>query len=498
MATLLSLPNEIVLNIIEELLPDDIPHFASSCKRMQALSRKSLTSYCEHKKKYPEIKFYGCPKQDNESNLPALLQHMFADQMIAYYPRSMILESPICSMDCAHMFEYNPGTGDNDHSNDGAKKLGSIEKLNSLVHQLDNGITKTKDETTDQRLGAGRVWLYDTSQWSTMLGLLLTTFPNIETLTVRCFSCLIIQVQDLLWNAVERNRGPDHTGPTILTKLKTVIVDNSVPGGVDDAEIFAFFALFPSVERLIGRQVVSPYPLDRNAGWTVSEYLRLWHPSLAVTEISFQDCALTFDYFSQLLRGIMRLKRFTYGYIGSRLGSYFGTDPYRLIDLLLHHSRTTLEYLELKGFGSKPGYPGWGTDYGSLKPFEALKEVRVHAALWTISVMHHDQGYDSQLGCIRCEEYVVFPLVEMLPSCVERVYLEGPLHMRGVDLLLTGLLTAKGRRLGCLKAIVFRGVVSPSALMLRSAKVWMEECAGVGVRLDFEWNKWFSDLIGRR
>ena len=255
MATLLSLPSEIVLHIIEELLPDDdIPRFASSCKRIQVLSRKSLTAYSEYKKKYPKVKFYRCPEKDNRSNLPAVLQHTFADQRIATYPPSMILESPICSMDCAHWFGYNPGIGDNDHSNDEAKRFGNIENLNGLGTQFDNGTLKTKDETTDQRLGAGRVWL--------------------------------------------------------------------------------------------------------------------------------------------------------------------------------------------------------------------------------------------------CE-YVFVPLVEMLPSCVETVRLEGPLHMRGVNLLLTDLRTAKGRRLRCLKTIVVRGVRSPSALMLKSAKVWMEKCAAVGICLDFEWNKWFSDIIGR-
>ena len=498
MATLLALPNEILLNIIEELIPDDLPYFALSCKRMQALSQKSLISYRECKKKYAVVKFHGCPEQDNESHLPALLQHMIADQKIAFYPRSMILEFPNCSIRCAHIFEHNPGNGDNDHSDNEAKKVGSIEKLDRIINHFGNGTTKNEDETTDQRLGVGKVWLYESNQWSTMLGLLLTTFPNIETLTVRYFSNLLIKVQDLLWNAVEENRGPGRTGPTILTKLKTIIVDDSRLEGLDDAEVFACFALFPSVERLVGKHLASQYPLGSHEGWTMSEYLRLWHPSLAVTEINFQDSRLTFEYFSHLLRGITRLKRFTYGFLGGPLGGCFGTDPYRLIDLLLLHSKTTLEYLELKGFSHKPAYPPDGTGYGCLRDFEALKEVRVHAGLWTISEGHH-QAFCSQLDCIRHEEYIAFPLVEMLPSCVETVLFEGRFHMLGVNHLLIDLTrSSKGRRLRSLKKIAFRGVISPSALMLKSAKVWMEDCAEMGICLDFEWNEWFLDLIVKR
>ena len=488
MATLLSLPNEIVLNIIEELLPDDLPYFALSCKRMQALSQNSLISYHECKKKYAVVKFHGCPEMDNESHLPALLQHMIADQKIAFYPRSMILDGPLCSMYCAHSFEYSPGNGDDDHSDNEAKKLGSIEKLNRIINHFDYGTTKNKYESSDQRLGVGKGWLYEPSQWSTMLGLLLTTFPNIETLTLKYFSNLLIQVQDLLWNAVEKNRGPDYTGPTILTKLKTIIVDDSEYAGGDDAEVLACFALFPSVERLIGKHLASQYPLGSHDGWTMSEYLRLWHPGLAVTEINFQDSWLTFEYFSHILRGITRLKRFTYGFLGGPWGGSFGTDPYRLIDLLLLHSKTTLEYLELKGFDSEPADPPDGTGYGCLRDFEALKEIRIHAALWTISETNH-QAFRSQLDCIRHEDYIFFPLVEMLPSCVETVHFEGPFHMLGVNHLLTDLTMAKGRRLRSLKKIAFSGVERPSALMLKSAKVLMEDCAGMGIYLDFEWNE---------
>ena len=491
MATLLALPNEIWLDIIEKLLPDDLPCFALSCKRMLALSQESLISYSECKKKYAEVKFYGCPERDNQSQLPALLQHMIADQRIAFYPRSLILECLTCSEECAHTFGFSPGNGDNDHLDNETKKLGSIEKLDSIINHFDQGATRKTDESTGQRSGVGKILLYETSQWSTMLSLILTVFPNIETLRMRSFSNSIILAQGLLWNTIERNRGPGHTGSTIFTKLKTVIVDAPDFGGTDDAEVFSYFALFPSIERLIGKQIASQHPLSSNVSSTVSDDLRLWHPSRAVTEVNFQDSNLSFEYFSQLLRGITRLKRFTYGFRGGLWGNSFSTDPYRLIDLLLLHSKTTLEYLELKGFAFQPASPPDGTGYGCLRDFEALKEVRVHAALWTKSDTHH-QAISSQLGCIW---YIAFPLVEMLPSSIETVHFEGPFHMLGVSDLLTDLTKSKGRRLRRLKTIAFRGVLRPSASMLQSAKVWMEDCASVGICLDFEWNEWLSDLV---
>lgn len=499
MAPLLALPNEVLFNIIEQLLPDDILHFALSCKLIQALSQGSLTLYRECKQKYSVVKFHGCPEWDSVSALPELLQHMSSDQRIAFYPRSMIFKAPHCSLECAHSFApsaYEIGYRGNDNSNDEANQLGSIEKLNNIISNIGSESTKTEHETAYGRRRGGKVWLYDIYQWSTMLGLLLTAFPNLETLKFNFTSDLLGKVHDIVWNAVDKNRGPGHSGPTFLSNLKTVVVDASEHAGRHDFEVFACCALFPSVKRLVGKHIESLHPLLSNRNWTKMTYLHLWHPSLPVTEIIFQESELSYEFFARLLRAITRLKRFTYSYSfwwvpWARTSA---TDPYRLIDLLLLHSKSTLEYLELKGFDSKsPASPPRGTGYGCLRDFEALKEVRVDAAIWKIPRTHH-RIYNSKPRGKLWEESIVFPLAEVLPSCIETVSLEGPCHVLGVIPLLKGLTTAKRRRLRSLKTIVLQNVVCPSALMLRRVDVWIEDCARMGIRLNFEWNRPFSDF----
>ena len=480
MATLLALPNETLLSIIENIFPDDLPNFILSCKLMLGLSKKSLMLYRERRREYAMVEFQGCPKKDNKPYLRTLLRYVIADHIIALYPRSLVLEGPGCGSECAHNFEYSPDKSDNDFfDQEGAERLGSIEKLNRFIND------GSASGSSKQRLKASNVELYEASKWGTMLDLLLTTFPNIKTLTVNYFSHRRIGLKDLFWSTFERNHSPGNSGPTILTKLKTVVDASEKYYFHDlrtygDADIFACFLPFPSVERLLGKYIMSGDAL--RSSWDVGDDLRLWQ----VIEINFQESVLSFAYFSQLLSRITTLKRFTYVY--SRVS--VGIDPYQLIDLLFLHSRTTLEYLELGGFTSEPAFPPNGTRYGDLQGFEALKEICVHPQLWLLSEKCHTADYTKE--CYSESEgderdMVYLALVKTLPSCIETVVLRGYIDTRAVNHLLNGITASEGRRLRSLGTIFLRGSGRPPRFSTAHSKhmeVWAEECTKVGISLE--------------
>lgn len=154
-----------------------------------------------------------------------------------------------------------------------------------------------------------------------------------------------------LWNIVDANLDPEYIGPTILPKLQSVRIILFDSSACEDAEVFGCLALFLSMELLHGVSVES-----------------------ARTAINFEDSAISFEYFSQPLCGITRLKKFTYGF---HVGS-IGTNPYRLIDLHLLHSRTTLEYLELYSLAADQFDPHERACSRSLREFEVLKDARVN------------------------------------------------------------------------------------------------------------------------
>lgn len=481
MAFILRLPNETLLQIIGDLILEDLPSFALSCKHMLALSQRGLIAYVERRKKYAAVEFHPCSRDDNESNLPALLQGMFNDHRMACYPTSMIIETTGCSYESGGPREYSSGAGDEyvyGREDSEYSGVGGIKKLRSIIKGFEKATQRTRGK------------LYPTRQWKMVLCLLLSTLPNIKALTLRMDRAMMFTFQQVLSFAVGRSLGLGHTGPTVLTKLKTIVVDGFDPTyhssaglnsvSYDNDRIFGCFGLLPSVERLYGRLLISrELPGSR---WNENRYH--WPPrdNLAVTDIKFEDSKVSLDFFSQLLRGVTRLRRFTYSFIEGSAG----TDIYRLIDLLLLRSRTILEHLELRGFASQQVSPPHGAGHGSLRDFEALKDVCVHSSLWISSEIHHKMTGSSE-GFCQTEEVIVIPLVEILPSCIESAQLEGPIPLRDVNGLLNGLAGSKGRRLRSLKKIVFRDVKRPPHSFEVDVKKWIEECANLGIKLELEW-----------
>ena len=500
MATLLGLPNETLLQIIEHnLAPHDLPSFALSCKHMLALSERCLIQYVERKKKYSVIKFHGCSRHDNETSLATFLHEMVDDHRVASYPRSFVMEYGDCTPECEYAFECGGGFEESGFHNDANDidhfGVGGIKMLDSIINDFEDITTQEQDGNDDQRLEVRQSKLYPSSEWDTVIALLLCTLPNIETLTLQTEPTIARAFHYILSDVVEKNSRRGHASPTVLTKLKTVVLDASHPD--DFCGIFGCLGLLPSVERLCGNFIRSP--CLGNSTLTRRGYQYCWpaRDNLALTDIDFQDSELGFEFFSQLLRGVTRLRRFTYE-VGFGFDST-GTDPYRLIDLL-RHSRETLEYLELKGFASEQAPPPDDAGHGSLRNFEALKDIRIHSGLWTVPEIQDESTHSKKKNkdCCPTDGRVIYPLVAMLPSRVQTVQLEGPIHMRDVNRFLKDLTCSKGRymrnnrspkaeRLRSLNSIVFRDVERPSGSLEVDAKEWIEECAEVGITLTFEW-----------
>lgn len=486
---MLGLPNETLLQIVGDLALEDLPSFALSCKHMLALSQRGLVAYVQRRKRHETVEFHACARDDNESNLPALLQGMFDDHRMACYPTSMIIEITGCSYGCCGTGDYGAGLWDGD---DGEYSgVQGIEKLKSIIQGFEMANTKKQREYDDQRVRVRtRRQLYPIRQWKMMLCLLLSALPNIKILTLRMDRVMMFSFQQILYSAVGRGRDLGHTGPTVLTKLKSIVVDsidttyyggtNSYSSSYKHDKIFGCFGLLPSVEHLSGKLITSR-KLPRS-GWNENRYDWPRREGLAVTDINFEDSKLSLDFFSQLLRGVTRLRTFTYGFIG---GSG-GTDPFRLIDLLLLRSKKTLEQLKLEGFASQQISPPHGAGHGSLRDFEALKDVYVHSNLCISSKINHKTTFLRE-GFHQTEEVTVIPLVEILPSCIETIQLEGPTSLRDVNDLLSGLAGSKGRRLRSLKTIVFRDVERPTHSFEVNVKKCIENCAELGIKLKLKW-----------
>lgn len=476
MPTLLTFPNEVLLEIIEDVCPDDLLNFALSCKHVLSLSQGCLKLHIERKQIYNTVGFHGCPRHDHDAQPTILVQQIFDDWRIASYPKSMTIKC----CDCRGVFktynEHKEGFQEIDDDDDvgDAEEAEDPEPFDRAIKDFERAIMKKINETEIPRHQAARVKVWGIGERGAMLGFLLTMLPHLEKITLEQYTWSANTFRTILWNIVEANLDPDYTGPILLPKLEEVAIVRNDFNKCEDAEVFGCFALLPCMKSLVGHRVES--------GWVTGEddidyrWPRRDNHTSAVAAIEFRESAISFGYFSQLLRGITSLRRFTYGFNGGHIG----TDPYRLVDLLLLHSKTTLEHLELKGFAGAQFDSYGGAGSGSLRDFEVLKDVHVHSRLWAV----HEEEYDETL---QLEEWTTIPLVDALPTCIESVQLEGVFDMKEADRLLTGLTGPKGRRLHRLRRVVFRDMDSPSDFFADIARVWKEGCAVFGVSLEFEW-----------
>ena len=407
---------------------------------------------------------------------------MAADHKVVLYPQSMTIKRVDCAPKCLFEGAYRKLNGGNEYfDNEEVKKPGGIEEMDSIeeMNSIVNGFEMRHDSPGPIRWETVSIERFEPYQWSTMLSLFLTTFPNIETLTLDYFYWHTRALYKTLWNAVEKNRGPGDTGPTILTKLKTLVVHGGGDHFYAEAEELTCFALFPSVECLIGHEITDS-GVDRPGSKSMDiDYLSLSQRSRAITELNFQESNISLQLFSQLLLDVTRLKRFTY----TSGPKSFGTDPYQLIDLLRLHSKTTLEYLELNGRACARAPPPEFAGYGSLRDFESLKDVHVDFRLWTLSETHYETT-QTKTGRRGSKKRIVIPLVEILPPCLETIVLKGCVRMDDVNRFLYLI---QGLRQENPTIVSFTSVVRPQHYTRNHAKGLEQACAVAGIRLEWEW-----------
>lgn len=224
MSALLALPNETLLQIIEDICPDDLLNFALSCKRMISLSHDGLKLDGERRKSYATIKFYECPRHDDDAHPSTLLHDIFNSWRLAFFPRSITI---LCC-DCRGTFvPYNEhketveesGDHEGDDNADDAEEaedIEDIEPLDRVLERFERTIMEKIDQTGFPRYQAAKVQDWGIGRRGTVLGPLLNMLPNLENLTLGQYAWGANTFGAILWNAIEADLDPDYTGPVIL------------------------------------------------------------------------------------------------------------------------------------------------------------------------------------------------------------------------------------------------------------------------------------------
>ncbi len=376
MSALLSLPNELLDHIINDLHIDDIEAFSSCCKQFNILAATRLEKHLIKKFKFPTIAIE--PPHRPEGGISAdpstdliltrLLPDFLMDEENTLYPRSMSLSiGGVNTIRYYHNEEIRSSLITKYLEQHHGLENKIIAKVMQIQESLDGGQPAVEAQDWIKRIKKGD---HDATS-----ALLVTLFPNVKTL--RMLDCrnfgteaLLIRTLESLASAAAKNEPRALSAFSELSEVK--LEGSSGRRNHNDAahgKLIAMFMTLPSM------QVIKGYRLY----WRVGESHSGPFTS-SVKEISLESSEIESKHFMTCLERIKTLERFTYNLVQTHRSAILW-EPRLLVKALRKYARNTLVHLELTGdlsrLSDKPAEPFIGT----LRSFRVLESVRLMSVM---------------------------------------------------------------------------------------------------------------------
>lgn len=139
MPAILGLANETLLQIVDNVHPDDIVNLSRSCQVLKRLAQDTLAQHLARRKKYTKITLYGCHRHQDDPHPINLIAEICKDPKIAYYPRSLNIE-------CCERFAMSGGDEaynsalDSDSEEEEEGKKDELAMTQSMIDTLESSI----------------------------------------------------------------------------------------------------------------------------------------------------------------------------------------------------------------------------------------------------------------------------------------------------------------------------------------------------------------------
>ncbi len=397
MATLLDLPNEIILQIIEHTVPDGIESLSECNKRIRHLATEALFQHEQDNWFYSLVRITELTDLDDAESDPLdLLEDILRTPHLALYPRNVFI---------GEWWERYAV-----HSSDPEGTIEDIDdELKVLIRQaLENCPYVSSDEVD--------AWSSDIERGNAdaTMALLLTLLPNVRHIYLwdKWF------VGDHCWDMLNRITEAPHKKDILKNSLafrnlaQVEISTHLRTDTPEEADFLRRFAGLPSLTKLRYSDVEcssismgASYPVY-HGGVTGIEIMRsTLHPQLLAT----------------LLERTRTLEAFTYHFCGNESAKWF---PSRVCEVLQEHAAGSLEHLDLK-WDMKVEDGGCHHHLGDLRQFGNLKRLSVNIAML---------NYEVESGLWQYKR-----LAKLLPASVEELELVGgpnsiydPTHSRPI------------------------------------------------------------------
>ena len=416
MATFLSLPNELKLQIIEETAPDGIENFALSCKLIYILAEKTLRQHKADKEAYDNIgfDFLWTGSHSRELSQYQKVLVLSESQRLRRYPRFVRMLS----------------------RSNGISRGKRIREFERDVRRVCDGILKNVDspymDKSEMKILLNKMVAGDVGAANSML---LTLLPNVERIHLSEYNRHDSGMIDMLFNISATNEKASSwmQEKLSLVKLKEVTIQWKLPNSGTEIGTLEAFMVLPSL------RVVRACDLTGN--YAFSDELCPDRCS-NVTELHFRDCTLAVTDLARLFKHLKALRVFSYEHFQSRQDPTKEYGAGALINELYTHAGNSLTYLHytnalvhLSSGDARVIQPG------TLSKFTALKTLRISPT--------------TMLN----ENYLPQQLINHLPPSLEELEISGVLSGDQATMMFYGMLSSKQTLLPKLQLIIFDSVI---------------------------------------
>ena len=289
MLLLPGLPEEILLQIVNYLLPDDIDSFSESRKEFHAISTRILPKHEQLKYRYSEV---YCGLFGHESHHPLfMLRDICRNPDIVWYVKRMHIR--LCA----------------DEDIDGNDKNQKIwDEAQSIAVECRDGIIKMVKACPYLNAGEHEGWINATlsCRENTAVALLACMLPCLEGIRITNnyenteLHCLVAKIRQ------ENNRSPG--GSHALSKLKLIQEESCTPEVFVEMPSFQAFSGLPSMRRYVGQYLAQKHE---------------WTPfclKSTITSLEFNESMIHVGALRSVFSGIKNLRSFRYEYYWAQEG----------------------------------------------------------------------------------------------------------------------------------------------------------------------------------
>ena len=407
MATLLCLPNELLLRVINELDVQAIEPFSMCCKLIKLLAADRLQKHLDNKSEFSTVRI-AWPAEQNMSPVYLLKKVLLHDD-IALYPDTMYIGSTARSSKGLVVSDTFKDLKD--------QVVAKVSHIHQALRPLEShSITPFWIDS----IARGDV--------DAIVALLPTLLPNLKSLWMSDQD-IIYRGGYLLKHVLERLATNNHQQ---ALKVLPQVSEFHLQG--PRADFIGPFMILPSMRVIIGHRIKWAHYAWPNE---VSD--------LNVGEIAFDCSEVAIGCLQDCLRRIKCLKKFTYDYAYIS-GHRITWVPGRVVQALQRHARTSLVHLELT---CKPEIEDGAPFIGTLRSFEVLQNIRLMATMLFKAVDERGNSLNpADQEMVRPDSPVVPQrLVDVLPASATKFHLVGGLSKDEVQDFFEDLPQLKCKRL---------------------------------------------------